>query len=35
VLHAVAGEMAWWRRGGGFVLLVLAVVTLSVSLARR
>jgi membrane protein YdbS with pleckstrin-like domain len=35
VLQAVEGDDAWWRDGGGFVLLVLAVVALSVALPRR
>ncbi len=32
-LHAVAGDAAWWHRGGGFVLLALVLVTLAGSLA--
>jgi multisubunit Na+/H+ antiporter MnhE subunit len=33
LLHAVAGEAAWWRHGGGFLLLVLVLGALAVSLA--
>jgi hypothetical protein len=32
-LHAVAGESAWWRQGGGFVVLALVLAALVVSLA--
>jgi hypothetical protein len=36
-LHEVAGEEAWWRHAGGFVLLacVLAVLTASLAPALR
>ncbi len=33
VLHEVAGGSELWRRGGGFVVLVLVLVALVVSLA--
>lgn len=32
VLHAVAGDAAWWRHGGGFVLLGLVLAALTASL---
>ena len=32
-LHEVAGEEAWWRHAGGFVLLACVLVTLAVALA--
>ena len=32
VLHETAGHAAWWRHGGGFVVLVLVVATLVASL---
>jgi membrane protein YdbS with pleckstrin-like domain len=35
VLDAVAGDDAWWHRGGGFVLLVLVVLALWSALPRR
>ena len=31
-LHAVAGDAAWWRHGGGFVLLALVLGALTASL---
>ena len=36
-LHEVAGDTAWWRHAGGFVLLacVLAVLTASLAPALR
>jgi hypothetical protein len=36
-LEAVAGDTAWWRHAGGFVLLALVLGALAVSLgpARR
>ena len=36
-LHELAGDAAWWRHAGGFVLLalVLAAFTLSLAPARR
>jgi hypothetical protein len=36
-LHELAGETAWWRHAGGFVLLacVLAVLTASLAPAFR
>ena len=36
-LHEVAGDAAWWRHAGGFVLLacVLAVLTASLAPALR
>ena len=33
VLDAVAGDTAWWRHAGGFLLLACVVVVLAVSLA--
>jgi hypothetical protein len=33
VLEAVAGDTAWWRHAGGFVLLALVLGALAVSLA--
>ena len=33
VLDAVAGDSAWWRHAGGFLLLACVVVALAVSLA--
>ena len=33
VLDAVAGDTAWWRHAGGFLLLACVVVALAVSLA--
>ena len=32
-LEAVAGEAAWWRAGGGFVVLACVLAALAVSLA--
>ena len=32
-LHAVAGDTAWWRHAGGFVLLACVLATLAVALA--
>jgi hypothetical protein len=32
-LHELAGGAAWWRHAGGFVLLALVLVTLTLSLA--
>jgi hypothetical protein len=34
-LDALAGDDAWWRHGGGFVLLVLVVAALWSALPRR
>ena len=34
VLRALAGDAAWWRDGGGFVLLALVVVALLVAVGR-
>jgi hypothetical protein len=34
VLSAVAGDAAWWREGGGFVLLALVLVALLVAVGR-
>ena len=33
VLGAVVGDSAWWRHGGGFLLLVLVLVAFAASLA--
>jgi hypothetical protein len=33
VLHAVAGDTALWRHGGGFLVLVLVAITLAAALA--
>ena len=33
VLDAVAGDSAWWRHAGGFLLLACVMVALAVSLA--
>jgi len=37
ILDALAGDAAWWRDAGGFVLLALVLAALAVSLrpARR
>ena len=35
VLDAVAGDDAWWRHAGGFVLLALIVAALWAALPRR
>lgn len=32
-LEALAGEAAWWRVGGGFLVLAFVLVALAVSLA--
>ena len=32
-LHAVAGDTAWWRHAGGFVLLACVLAALAASLA--
>ena len=34
LLHAAAGHAAWWRDGGGFVLLALVVGALLVAVGR-
>jgi hypothetical protein len=34
VLRALAGDAAWWRDGGGFVLLGLVLVALLVAVGR-
>ena len=34
LLSALAGDAAWWRDGGGFVLLGLVVVALLVAVGR-
>jgi hypothetical protein len=34
LLSAVAGDAAWWRDGGGFVLLALVVIALLVAVGR-
>ena len=34
LLSALAGDPAWWRDGGGFVLLALVVVALLVAVGR-
>ena len=34
-LDAAFGADEWWRRGGGFVLLVGVAATLTLALARR
>jgi hypothetical protein len=34
VLRALAGDAAWWRDGGGFVLLALVVIALLVAVGR-
>jgi hypothetical protein len=34
VLSALAGDAAWWRDGGGFVLLALVVAALLVAVGR-
>jgi hypothetical protein len=35
VLDGLAGDDAWWRHAGGFVLLVLVLVALTAALPRR
>ena len=35
VADAVAGDAAWWRHAGGFLLLALVVGALTASLPRR
>jgi hypothetical protein len=35
VLDAAAGDEAWWQEAGGFLLLALVLVALTVSLPRR
>jgi membrane associated rhomboid family serine protease len=35
VLDALEGDDAWWQHAGGFVLLALVVVALTVALPRR
>ena len=34
LLSAVAGDAAWWRDGGGFVLLALVIAALLVAVGR-
>jgi hypothetical protein len=34
LLSALAGDAAWWRDGGGFVLLALVVLALLVAVGR-
>jgi len=35
VIRVLAGPHGWWRSAGGFLLLAVAVVALTVSLPRR
>jgi hypothetical protein len=35
LIRVVAGPHGWWRSGGGFVLLAVALLALRVALPRR